>query len=176
VRVGATFGGDQKPLCLLAFLAYVLGVVMGVFKSTKRASSGSSSMSAGTTWLSATSAGVRRAESGIHIPATVMARSKASTHTSTRASPIWSSQPRCLLKCEAPIRFPCYARDTLPLSLLAGCYPQRPLVRARPKALATPQGSPSCLGSSQSCWPLIHWAASLRLAIASSRTDSLSVT
>src|SRR3712207_2441395 len=28
VRVSTTFGGDQKPLSLLALLAYVLGVVM----------------------------------------------------------------------------------------------------------------------------------------------------
>src|SRR5215217_937413 len=30
VRVGSSFGGDQKPLCPLAFVAYVLGVVMGI--------------------------------------------------------------------------------------------------------------------------------------------------
>src|SRR5918998_2628789 len=36
VRVSATFGGDQKPLCLLAFLAYVLGIVMGVSQHEAR--------------------------------------------------------------------------------------------------------------------------------------------
>src|SRR5215204_588500 len=30
VRVGSSFGGDQKPLCPLAFVAYVLGVVLGI--------------------------------------------------------------------------------------------------------------------------------------------------
>src|SRR5215210_3131037 len=36
VRVSATFGGDQKPLRLLADLAYVLGVVMGVSQHEAR--------------------------------------------------------------------------------------------------------------------------------------------
>src|SRR5215208_5137839 len=30
VRVGPSFGGDQKPLCPLAFVAYVPGLVMGI--------------------------------------------------------------------------------------------------------------------------------------------------
>src|SRR5215216_2902260 len=37
VRVGPTFGGDQKALRLLADLAYVFGVVKWVSPSTKRA-------------------------------------------------------------------------------------------------------------------------------------------
>ncbi len=36
VRVSASFGGDQKPLRLLAFLAHVLGVVMGVSQHEAR--------------------------------------------------------------------------------------------------------------------------------------------
>ena len=36
VRVGATFGSDQEPLRLLAFLADVLGVVMGVSQNETR--------------------------------------------------------------------------------------------------------------------------------------------
>jgi hypothetical protein len=36
MQVGAALGGDQKPLCLLAFIAYVCSIVMGVSQNEAR--------------------------------------------------------------------------------------------------------------------------------------------
>ena len=73
VRVGTAFGGDQKPLGPLAFLVHIRSVVVGVAQN-EAGLFGQLFDERAAIWLSATSAGVSLAESGIHIPATVMAR------------------------------------------------------------------------------------------------------